>query len=124
MMQERVDQGAIGRTRRGMHHKPGRLVQNDKLCILPHHVQGNILRLSGQWAGWFDGNLIGFPFADPRLDVAHSQAVTAYRAFGDQPRQARTRQCSSLWHIARQRLIKAVSRVWPDCYLKDALIHV
>ena len=50
-MEQGVDQGAVGVSRRGVYHHTDGLVDHQKVPVLVHHVQRNILRLCGRGGG-------------------------------------------------------------------------
>ena len=79
VMQQGVDQRAVGMARRRMHHQPHRLVHHDHVLILIHHVQRNILRLHGDLlrlgAGDFHGLAAGQTVVFRRARAVHSNAA-------------------------------------------------
>jgi hypothetical protein len=69
MMQQRVDQRAVGITRRRMHHHAGRLVDHDQVLVLVGDDERDLLRGGCGGHGFWNGNLEAGPFdgLDARL---------------------------------------------------------
>ncbi len=90
---------------------PAGLLTTISVVILEHDVQRHLL--GGDMA--FDRPAptvisTSVPGRHPRLGIRDHLAVDRHVARGDQPGEPRARQRRLLWHIARQRLIKARRR--------------
>ena len=114
MVQQRIDQCARDRARRGMDDHAGGLVDDDQVRILVNDLQRNRFGNGCDLGRLLDRDFIDLSLADARLRVSHNDPAATDRPVGQQPGQARSAEMRLLWHIAGQRLIKARRRVCAD----------
>lgn len=107
---------------RRVDHHPGRFVDHRKIVILEHDVQRNIFRADMAVRSLSHAHFEDIAFPHHALGT-HQHACPRYTAVLDQPHQPRARKMRFLWHVARQRLIKARGWIWPDDDLDGAAGH-
>jgi len=103
-----------------MHHHPGRFVDDDKIVVFMHDVQGDIFGQRFHVGGVFHSDFENVTFGNARLGIPYGRAIFDNCALSKKLRQSRARQMRLLWHIARKRLIKAGRRVGADGHTDDA----
>jgi hypothetical protein len=120
MMQERVDQRARGRPRRGMDDHARGLVDDHEVGILVQDLQRDRFGHGVDLRRLLHGDGDGVALDRCRAGVRDDRAVHSHRPLGDQPGKARAAQRRLLWHVAAQCLIKARRRVGTDPELDEA----
>ena len=100
----------VGRARRGMHHEPGRLVDDDEIGVLVDDLKGDRLgrRRRSARRGQGDDDLGARREPQPRV-VERRAVGGGDRALDDQRLQPRAAERERLWHRGGQRLIKALA---------------
>ena len=85
-----VDERSVGISRRGMHHKTGRFVDDDQVIVFVHDHKGNILRLWLRRLRCRKTDRVGFARFDPQTRLSYGRRVAHDGSGVDQGFQSRT----------------------------------
>ena len=108
MREQRVDQGAVGVSRRRMDDEAGGLVDDDQMCILKADIERQRLR-GGCWVlrlGEEYDEILARP--DPQRRIARRRSVVGDPPLLDQPLEPGARQCRQM---QRQHPVEAHPRL-------------
>ena len=103
-----------------MYDHARRFVDNNHMIILEDDLELDFLGGGLNLDRFFESDFIYLAFNRGRLTVGHNPAVAGDSPFGDKSAEPGSAEMCRLWHIARERLIKAGRRSSANFNADDA----